>query len=256
LSRSVPNSIELLMWNFRKKIISGEFLRTFVHTKAIIYQNLWNFTLLSAILFCVHIALEKLTQVLLYVLSTQLRRHVHKQITKRRYRKEKPGRFVFGNPILFTLGLGLTTPYSFGLLVWNFYQTFVIVCIEFWLRFEPHIRPTGFAINVLFITARAERKSRLCVKLFDFFPRWILIRLTWSLSRSVPNSIEILTCNLSKKYFGRIFQKFCANQGYPLPKFVKFRRTFWIFIIRPYCVGKTHTSTFICGLHSAKEARP
>ena len=28
-----------------------------------------------------------------------------------------------------------------GLLVWNFYQMFFTVSIEFWLRFEPQIRP-------------------------------------------------------------------------------------------------------------------
>ena len=44
--------------------------------------------------------------------------------------------------------------------------------IEFWLRFEPQTRPTRFAINFLFITARAERKVRPCVKLFDFFS-WV-----------------------------------------------------------------------------------
>ena len=70
---------------------------------------------------------------------------------------------------MFTLGLGFTTPNSLGILVLNFYQAFVTVSIEFWLRFEPHIRPTGLAINFLFVTARAERKVRLCVKLFDFF---------------------------------------------------------------------------------------
>ena len=41
--------------------------------------------------------------------------------------------------------------------------------VEFWLRFDSQIRPTGMAINFLFITARAERKVRLCAKLFDFF---------------------------------------------------------------------------------------
>jgi len=58
---------------------------------------------------------KKFTQVLSFVVGTQARRHVHKQITKRRYGEEKPGRFVFGNPVLFTLGLGLTAPYSFGI---------------------------------------------------------------------------------------------------------------------------------------------
>jgi len=172
---------------FQQKIISGEFFRKFVQTKAIIDQKLWNFTLLSAILFRVRIVLKSITQILSYVVCTQLRRHVHKSITKRRYGAEKPERFVFGKPVLFTLDLGLTTPYSLGIFVWNYYQTFVAMSIEFLLRFDSQIRPTRFAINFLFTTARAERKVRLCVKLFDFFPRWILIRLTWNLSRFVPN---------------------------------------------------------------------
>jgi len=132
---------------------------------------LWNFARLSAIFFRVRIALKKFTQVRSYVVCTQVRRHVHKQITERRYGKEKPGRFLFGKPVLFTLGLGHTAPYSLGVLVWNFYQTFVIVFIEFRMRFEPQTRPTKFAINFSFITARAERKVRSCVKLFDFFSR-------------------------------------------------------------------------------------
>jgi len=44
------------------------------------------------------------------------------------------------------------------------------VSIEFWLRFDLQTRPTRFAINFLFITARCERKVRSCVKLFEFFP--------------------------------------------------------------------------------------
>jgi len=73
------------------------------------------------ILLCVRIALIKFTQVLSYVVWAQVRIHIHKGITKRIYGEEKPRRFVFEKPILFTLGLGLTTPYSLGVLVWNFY---------------------------------------------------------------------------------------------------------------------------------------
>ena len=135
------------------------------------------------------------------------KRQVHKQITKRRYGEEKPGRFAFGKPVLFTLGLGLTTPYSLGILVWNFYQTFVTVSVEFWLRFEPKNRPTRLTINFLFITARAERRVHFCAKLFDFFRGWILIRLTWNLSCSVPNSVEILTWNFRKKIFRENFSE-------------------------------------------------
>ena len=171
--------------------------------KAILLQNFWNFALLSAILFCV----EKFTQVLSCVVCTLRRRHVHKQITKRRYRKEKPGHLLFGKPVLFTPGLGLTTPYYLGVLVWKFYQTFVIVCIEFWLRFEPQIRPTRCLTNFLFITARVQRHVRLYVKLFDFFHRWILICLTWNLWLFVPNLVRILTWNFRKKLFQNNFSK-------------------------------------------------
>ena len=150
---------------------------------------------------------KKFTEAVSYVVCTQLRRHVHKQITKRRCEEEKPGRSVFGKPVLFTLGPGLTTSYSLGILVWNFYQTLVIVSTEFWLRFETQTRPTKFAINFLSVTARPERKFRLYLKLFDFFHRWILIRLTWNLSRFVPNSVETLTSYFMKKLFRENFSK-------------------------------------------------
>jgi len=150
---------------------------------------------------------KKFTQALSYVVCTQARRNDRKRITKRRYGEEKPGRFVFGKLVMFTLGLGLTAPYSLGILVWNFYQTLVTVSIEFWMRFEPQIRSTRWAINFLFVTARAERKVRLCVKLFDFFRGWILIRLTWNLSLFVPNSMEIRGWNFRKKPFRKNFSE-------------------------------------------------
>ena len=136
-----------------------------------------------------------------------MRRHVRKEITERRYGVEKPWRFFLGKPVLFTLGLGLTTPYSLGILVWNFYQTFITVSAEFWMRFEPKIRPTRLAINFLFINGRAERKVRLCAKLLEFFRGWILIRLTWNLSSFVPNSVENLTWNFRKKLFREDFSE-------------------------------------------------
>jgi len=165
---------------FQEKTISGEFFKNF-HAN----QGERSTTETCEIspyflhfLFCIRIALKKFSQVLSYGFSTQVRRHVHKRITKRRYGEEKRLRFVFRKPVLFTLGLGLTTPYSLGVLVWNLYQTFVTVSIEFWLRFVPQIRSTRLAISFLLITARAERKVRSCVKLFDFFRGWILILLT------------------------------------------------------------------------------
>ena len=153
---------------FQEKTISREFFRNFVQTKVILYQILWNFALLSAILFWVGIAQKNLTQILTDVVCTQVRRHIHKQITKSRYEEEKPGHFVFGKSVLFILGLGLTTLYSFGILVWNSYHTFVTVSIEFWQRFEPEFCPTRLAITFLLITVRAKTKVHLCVKHFYF----------------------------------------------------------------------------------------
>ena len=196
-----------IQWIFLREISGknyfGRIFQKFCANQGI----LWNFALLSGILFCVRIALKKFTQVLSYVVCTQVRRHVHKKITIRRYGGEKPGRFVFGKSVLFTLGLGLTTPYSLGIFVWKFYQTFFTVSTEFWQRFEPQIRPTGLAINFLFVTAMTERKVRLCVKLFEFFRGRILIRFTWNLSPFVPNWVEILSWNFRKKPFRKNFSE-------------------------------------------------
>jgi len=213
LSRFVPNSVEILKWILQKKLFWENFSEILSSTKAIIYHKLvkfrptfWNFILGP---YCA----EKFTEVLSYVVCTEVRRHIHKQITKRRYGGEKPGRFVFGKPVLLTIGLGFTTPYSLGILVWNFYQTFVTVSTEFLLIFEPEINPTRLAINFLFITARAKMKVCVCVKLFDFFVGeyssvWpkicrVFSEIQWRFLRGISG----------KNYFGRIFQKFC-----PLPR--------------------------------------
>ena len=176
LSRFVLNSVEIPTWNFRKNLFRENFSEILCKPTETCKISPY----FRQFLFWVRIVLKRFTQVLPYVVCTQVRRHVHKRITKRRYGVENPGRFVFEKPILFTLGLGLTTPYSLGVLVWNFYQTFVTVSIEFWLRFEAQIRPTRLAISFLLITARARRKVHLCAKLFDFFRGGILIRLTWN----------------------------------------------------------------------------
>ena len=239
---------------FQEKTISGEFFRNFMQIK--LYRILWNFGLLSEILFWVRIALKKLSQVLLYVVFTKVRRNVHKKITERRYRGEKPGHSVFGKPVLFTLGLGLTSPYSLGILVWSFYQTFFIVSNYFWLRFEPQIRPTILAINFLFITDRTERKVRVCAQLFDFFRMRILIRLTWNLSRFVPNSVEILTWNFRKKQFRDNFSEMLCKPRLSSTETCEISHYILKFFLGPYCAEKIHTNTFICCLHPGKAERP
>jgi len=103
---------------FQEKNIPGEFFRTFVQNQGYPQPKLVKFrpNFCNFILgpYC---AEKKFTQALSYVVCTEARRHVHKRITNGRYGEEEPGRFVFGKPVLFTLGLGLTKPYSFGILV-------------------------------------------------------------------------------------------------------------------------------------------
>jgi len=127
---------------------------------------------------------------------------------------------------------------------------------EFWLRFEPQIRPTRLTINFLFIIARAERKVRLCVKLFGFFRGWILIRLTWNLSRFASNSVEILTWNFRKKLFREIFSEILCKPRLSFTKTSEISPYFLKFYSRSILRLKIHTSTFICCLHPGKEARP
>ena len=107
---------------------------------------------------------------------------------------------------------------SLCVLIWNFYQMFLIVCTELWLRLEPQFRPTRFAINFLFIIVRAERKVRFCVKLFYIFSNWILIRLSWNLSRLVPNSVGIFTQkNQQETVSGKIFRNFLNSKTILFP---------------------------------------
>ena len=207
-------------------------------------------------LFSVRIALKNFTQVLPYAVCSEVRRHFHKRIKKRRYREKKSRTFCFRKTILFTLGLGHSTPYSLRVLVWNFYHTFVTVSIEFWLRFEDQNRPTRLAINFLLISARAERRVRLCVKLFDFFLGEY--SSVWPEIFHVLSQIRLIfLLGISgKNYFGRIFRKFVQTKDIFYQNLWNFALLSAIFILGPYCAEKFHTSTSICCLHPTKEARP
>ena len=112
--------------------------------------------------------------------------------------------------------------------------------------------------NKFFIhTARAERKVRLCGKLFDFFsyvnthplgPKSVAFCPKFSRDSYVEFQEKTIS--------GEFFRNFIDNKGYPLSKLVKFRPTFCNFILGPYCVEKIRTSTFICCFHPGKDARP
>ena len=106
---------------------------------------------------------------------------------------------------------------------------FVTVSIEFWMRFEPQIRPTRLAINFLLITARSKRKVRLCENVWFF--SWVntypfdLKFVAFFPEFSADSYVEFQEKIISWEFF-RIF---LAIQRYPLPKLVKFRPTFCNF---------------------------
>jgi len=109
----VPNLVHILKWNSRKKLFRKYFFEILWKTKVISSSKICEISpyflqFCSVLKNCV----EKFTQVLSCVVCTLLRRHVHKQFTKMRYREEKSGHFVSEKSVLFTLDLGLTTPYS------------------------------------------------------------------------------------------------------------------------------------------------
>ena len=80
---------------FQEKIISVDIFIIF-HANQGLYKT-WEISpYVLQFLFCLCMALKKFTQVLSYVVCTQVRRHVHKGITKRIYGEEKPAGFVFG----------------------------------------------------------------------------------------------------------------------------------------------------------------
>jgi len=83
----------------------------------------------------------------------------------------------------------------------------------YWILAEILVPDTSHKIfNKFFIHhCQGWKQGSFVWKLFDFFPRWILILLTWNLSRFVPNSVQILTWNFRKKLFRDNFSEICEK---------------------------------------------
>jgi len=86
----VPNSVDILAWNFRKKQFWKNFSEILCKPRLSSTKTCEISPYFLGILFWVRIALKKFTHVLSYAVYTQVRKHVHKQITERRYGAEKP----------------------------------------------------------------------------------------------------------------------------------------------------------------------
>ena len=144
-----------------------------MQTKIIFYQNLWNSAILSVILLWVRIPRKKFTQVLSYVVCTQVRRHVNKEITKRRYVK-KTRTFCFWK----TIFIHSRSRTYYALFLGYFCLKFLPdvphrvcwVLAKIWAPDSSHKIDNKFFIH----DCQTERKVRLCAKLCYFFQRWIL----------------------------------------------------------------------------------
>jgi len=77
------------------------------------------------------------------------------------------------------------------------------------------------------------------------------------MSRFVLNSVQIFTWSIWKKLFRRNFSEiFMQTKAILYQNLWNFAQHFAVFILRLYCTEKIHTCTFICCLHTGKEARP
>jgi len=193
---------------FQEKTISGEFFRNFVQTKAFLYRKLWNIALLSEILFSNRIVLKKFTQVLSYVVCTQVRRHVRKENHKRKMRGRKARTFCFRK-------ISFVHPRSgtyYALLLGYFGLKFLpdvlhrvyLVLVKIWAPDSSHkIR------NKFFIHHCQDWKEGSFVCETVWFFSWAnthpfdLIFVAFWPKFSGDSYVEFQ----EKNYFGRIFQK-------------------------------------------------
>ena len=183
---------------FQKEIIFGKCSRNFLQSKALLFPDLRNFCHVSTILFWVHIVLKSFENTYTSTFTRLL--YPFKEVRPKwkhriRYKEEKPGCFVFWKtsfPVLFTLGPRLITPYSLGVVIWCFYQTLLIVCIEVWLTFELEMPSTIFAM-IFFIHHCHDRKEGLFLfEIFLSFSNWIFVWLSWNFPRFIPNFVGSL----------------------------------------------------------------
>ena len=207
LSRFVPNSVEILTWNFRKKLFQENF-------SEILCKPWVSFTKTCEILpyflqFCFVSVLRwnnshKYFHMLFW---NQVRRHVHKKNHKKKIRRRKVGSFCFRKSSFFH-------PRS-----WTYYA---LLLQYFGWKFLPHVCHCVYSVLVdiwapdssqeigtkFFIDhCHGWKEASFVCETVWFFRGWILIRFTLNLLRFVPYSVEILTWNFRKKLFRENFSE-------------------------------------------------
>ena len=230
LSRFVPNSVEILTWSLWKKLFRENVSEIFMQTKAILYQNLWNFALLPSVFILRPYCTEKI-----YASNFICCLHPGKEARpqtnhKKRIRGRKAKTFCFRKT-------GFVNSQS------KTYYALLLGC--FGLKFSPDVRHCVYWVLADTWALDSSHKignkfcidhcqgwqegSPVCETVWFFFVgnthTFDLKFVAFFPEFSGDSYVEFL----EKTTSGVFFRNFHANQGYPLPKLVKFRPNFCSF---------------------------
>jgi len=204
----MQNSVEILTWNFTKKLVREIFFRNFVQTKAILYQNLWNFSQLFAIFILGLYCAEKIhTSTPICCSHPGKEARPQKKSQKVDTRKNNQDVLFSENQFcaLSVRDLLRLTPWVFWYEIFTRISSLWLVLTEIWVPNSSHKIWNNFFINHWHDW---KEDSFVCETVW-FFPRWILTRLTWILSRLVPNSVAF--CPKFFRVLSKILSCFVRN---------------------------------------------
>jgi len=242
---------------FQGKLFRENFSEIFVQTKAIIYQNLKNFAILSAIfILCPYGAEKSYTNTFIGCL------HLGKEARPKTYHKKKI-RWRKARTFCFWKT-------SFVHSRSRTYYALLLGCFS--LKFLPDVRHCVYwVLNIIWTPDSSHKidnkyfidhcqgwKEGLFVCETVWFFSWVnthLFNLTFVTFCPKFNGDSHMEFQ-EKTISGDFFWNFRANQGILYQNFWNFDLLFAIFILRLYCAEKSHASTFICCLLPSKEARP
>jgi len=245
------------MWRFRKKLFRDNFSEILCRPRLSPTKTCQISPYFLQFLFWIRIALKKFTQGLSYVVCTQVRRHVHKQITKRRYAEEKPGRSVFRKTSFVQSGSGT-------------YYALLLGC--FGLKFLPDVR--NYVHWVWPEICAPNSSHKICNKFFiDHCQGWkegsFVCETVWFFSWVNTHLFDLKFVAFCPKFSGdsyvefqektipgEFFRNIVQTKAILYKNLWNFALLSAIFILDPYRAEKIHTRTFICCLHPGKEARP
>jgi len=169
--------------------------RNFLDSKELLYPDLRNFDLVFAILILVHITLISFENMYTCTLICSLYpvKEVHpKRKHRKRYKEENPRRFVFGKNKCCSFVCSRSCNYYTLYLVYFDLKSIHSYCV-YWIVAEISVSNSFHIIcNEFFISHYHDRKegSFLCETVTSF-STWILVCLSWNLSRFVPHSVGI-----------------------------------------------------------------